>query len=87
MADYRRWYVPGGTYFFTVVTYLRHPLFRDAAARRLLGKVMREVAQAMPFETTAVVLLWDHLHCIWTLPGSDVDYSVRWKGIKGEFTN
>jgi len=32
MADYRRWYVPGGTYFFTVVTYRRHPLAEVAMA-------------------------------------------------------
>ena len=48
MADYRRWYIPGGTYFFTLVTYRRRPLFQDATARRLLGDVMREQAATNP---------------------------------------
>ena len=25
---------------------------------------------------------YDHLHCIWTLPDGDADYSARWKIIK-----
>ena len=29
MSNYRRYYVPGGTYFFTLVTHERRPLFRD----------------------------------------------------------
>ena len=86
MADYRRSYVPGGTYFFTVVTYQRTPIFRDATARDILGEVMRAVADETAFETVAIVLLWEHLHCIWTLPPGDQDYSTRWKRIKTEFT-
>ncbi len=86
MADYRRWYIPGGTYFFTLVTYQRRPLFQDGAARRLLGDLMREQAERTPFDTVAVVLLWDHLHCLWTLPPGDNDYSRRWKEIKAAFT-
>ncbi|NQT13755.1 MAG: transposase, partial [Planctomycetes bacterium] len=65
MADYRRWYVAGGSYFFTLVTYRRRPLFREASARELLGDVMREIRERRCFETVAVALLWDHLHCIW----------------------
>jgi putative transposase len=30
----------------------------------------------------AVVLLPDHLHCIWTLPAGDDDFSGRWRRIK-----
>ena len=86
MADYRRWYIPGGTYFFTLVTYRRRPLFQHAAARDLLGDLMRQQAERTPFETMAIVLLWDHLHCLWTLPPGDDDYSGRWKKIKATFT-
>jgi putative transposase len=86
MADYRRWYVPGGTYFFTVVTYRRHPLFADPAARALLGTVMREERDKAPFETVACCLLPDHFHVLWTLPPDDDDYSGRLKNIKSEFT-
>jgi putative transposase len=42
---------------------------------------------ARPFELTAMVLLPDHLHAIWTLPEGDVQYPLRWKLIKEKFTN
>jgi hypothetical protein len=42
MSDYRRYFVPGGTYFFTVVTECRARLFGQESARRLLGDVMRQ---------------------------------------------
>ena len=48
MSDYRRYFLAGGTYFFTVVTQRRAHLFASAAARRLLGEVMRQpVGQAL----------------------------------------
>lgn len=47
---------------------------------------MREVREDLPFEAVATVLLWDHLHCIWTLPTGDADYSTRWKKVKGLFS-
>ena len=34
----------------------------------------------------AIVLLPDHLHCLWTLPDGDTNYSMRWGLIKKEFT-
>jgi putative transposase len=86
MSNYRRWYVPGGTLFFTLVTYRRRRLFRSELARDLLGKSLREIAATLPFTTVAMVLLEDHLHCVWTLPPGDDDYSTRWKYIKAEFT-
>jgi putative transposase len=86
MSDYRRNFVPGGTYFFTVVTERRFPLFRNAAARTLLGRVMRECFRRYPVEVAAIVLLPDHLHTIWTLPPGDAAYSLRWRWIKREFT-
>ena len=43
MPDYRRWYVPGGTFFFTLVACNRHPLFESPIARSILGEVMREI--------------------------------------------
>jgi putative transposase len=27
----------------------------------------------------------DHLHCIWTLPSDDADFSTRWQAIKARF--
>jgi putative transposase len=86
MSHYKRWYQPGATYFFTVVTCQRRRWFSDAHARALLGNAMREVAVELPFETIAVVVLPDHLHTIWTMPPDDDDYSTRWKAIKDHFT-
>ncbi len=31
------------------------------------------------------VVLPDHLHCVWTLPEGDMDYSGRWREIKKRF--
>jgi putative transposase len=86
MPNYRRWYVPGGTYFFTVVTYNRKPLFQREGARTLLGECFRAIQEELPFETIAIVLLHDHLHALWQLPPGDADYSTRWKRIKAKFT-
>ena len=34
----------------------------------------------------AVVVLPEHLHCIWTLPAGDADFATRWRLIKTEFS-
>ena len=87
IPDYRRYFVPGGTYFFTLVTAGRAPLFQSAEARRILGDTMREKRLEACFATPAVVLLPDHLHVIWTLPTGDEDYPSRWQAIKAKFTS
>ena len=86
MSHFRRWFVPGATYFFTVVTYHRAPLFRAEPARSLLRTVWLQTQQAMPFTNLASVLLHDHFHCLWTLPSGSDDYSTRLQRIKAEFT-
>lgn len=86
MSEYRRYFVPGATYFFTVVTLNREPIFRLPAARRRLGRVFRKCAQAYPFDVIAIVLLPDHLHAIWAMPSGDNRYALRWSWIKGNFT-
>ncbi len=87
MSDYRRWFVAGGTYFFTVVTCHRYPFFTAPLARRLLGDAFRETLKDQPFEMPAIVLLPDHLHCLWSLPRGDCEYPSRWKAIKEKFTS
>jgi len=87
MPDYRRYYVEGGTNFFTVVTAYREPIFLNSTARELLGQMMREQREKMPFETVAIILLPEHLHAIWTLPRGDDKYSQRWQAIKARFTS
>jgi putative transposase len=86
MADYRRWYVPGGTYFFTVVTHRRRPILSDELSRRCLRESIRQIRDKFPFTITAIVLLPNHLHTVWTLPHGDAKYSLRWGRIKEAFT-
>ena len=86
MPNYRRLYVPGGTYFFTVVTHLRSPIFANASWRKTLGEAIRKIQAKRPFRVDAIVLLPDHLHSVWSLPEGDANYSTRWRRIKEEFT-
>jgi putative transposase len=78
--------VPGGTYFFTVVTYNRGRFLCEPAACDCLRATIHECRQRWPFESIAFVLLPDHLHAIWTLPTGDCGYSQRWAWLKHTFT-
>ena len=85
MPNYRRLFVPGGTYAFTVcladrradtlVRYIDN--FRDA---------WRDMKTRRPVETIAACILPDHFHVIWTLPEDDFDYPARFNHLKGGFT-
>jgi len=86
MPNYIRRYAPGGTFFFTVVTYDRRPLFSSTHARAYLREALLEGQRRWPFELVATVLLPQHWHCVWTLPDGDTDYSKRWGIIKSRFT-
>lgn len=86
MADYRRNYVPGGTYFFTVVTAGRRCIFSSALGRECLRYAISDIQTTFPFTAFATVLLPDHLHSVWILPPGDDRYSTRWRRIKEEFT-
>ncbi len=86
MPDYRRYFVPGATYFFTVVTDGRRPLFARPEARNLLRQVTKECRDRWPFSIDAVVLLPDHWHALWTLPTGDEAYPTRLGWLKKEFT-
>ena len=87
MANYRRCYVAGGCYFFTLVTEQRAPILANDAARDLLREAIRACQRQWPFTVNALVLLPDHLHAILTLPAGDCDYSKRWGFIKKYFTH
>jgi putative transposase len=82
MPNYRRADVAGGTYFFTVNTLLRRPILTEAPVREALREAIRQTRLTEPFNIDAWVLLPDHLHCIWTLPEGDADFSTRWAKIK-----
>lgn len=81
-----RAFVPGGTFFFTVVTYGRQPLFKNADSRSALREALARVSERRPFTLECMVLLPDHLHCIWSLPSGDADFSTRWRKTKEHFT-
>jgi putative transposase len=85
MTDYRRNFVAGGSFFFTV----------NLAERRLrlltqhvdqLRLALRHTRLHHPFTIEAMVVLPDHLHAVWTLPDGDANYATRWRLIKSAFS-
>jgi putative transposase len=86
MVRYRRNFVPGGTYFFTVT-------LDDRRSTAMVDHVdalrtaFRTARKERPFVIEAIVILPEHLHAIWTLPTGDSDFSGRWKRIKSYFTH
>ncbi len=86
MPHYRRLYIPGSWYFFTVVTHERNPILTSRLARRSLRTAIDATRHGYPFTTVAWVVLPDHLHCIWQMPDGDADFTTRWRLIKTRFT-
>jgi putative transposase len=86
MANYRRNFLAGGSYFFTVnLADRRLPLLNDRID--LLRAAFRQVQARHPFTIEAAVILPDHLHAIWTLPEQDADFALRWRLIKSAFSH
>jgi putative transposase len=84
MPQYIRAFVPGGTFFFTVTLLERR---RKLLTENIdhLREVFKAACRRRPFTIEAIVILPDHLHCIWTLPSGDADFSTRWHDIKARF--
>ena len=82
MSHYRRDDTPGATWFFTVVTYRRQEVLCNEAVRKSLREAIAMTRIHRPFQVDAWVLLPDHVHCLWTLPAGDADFSTRWNLIK-----
>jgi putative transposase len=85
MVNYRRNLVPGGTYFFTVALANRRSSVLVDNVDSLRQAFLKARAER-PFEIDAIVILPEHLHTIMTLPPADLDYSGRWRRVKGLFT-
>ncbi len=85
MSNYRRVRVPGGTCFFTVNLLERR---RRLLVERVddLRASFRAAQAARPFDMLAIVVLPDHLHCVWRLPAGDADNANRWAQIKAGFS-
>ncbi len=86
MSNYRRTFIKGGVYFFTVVTHQRQPLLCSPDALHRLKKSFHHVKTNHPFKIKGLVVLPDHLHCIWQLPPHDDNFSLRWNLIKRYFS-
>lgn len=85
MANYRRNFAVGGTYFFTVnLADRRRALLTEHIG--LLRASFRSVRARHPFTIEAAVILPDHLHTIWTLPDGDSNFAGRWRLIKSAFS-
>ncbi|MGE9010022.1 REP-associated tyrosine transposase [Leptospira interrogans] len=84
MVGYRRNFIPGGTYFFTVT-------LADRRSKMLVDQIgslrsaLRAARRERPFTIDAIVILPDHLHAIFTLPPNDLDFSGRWRRIRSRF--
>ncbi|MBN2106500.1 MAG: transposase [Deltaproteobacteria bacterium] len=76
----------GTTFFFTVVTFERNKLFNDIGIIDVFREIVRDVKTQHPFDIDAWVVLPEHMHCLWTLPDGDMDYSRRWSMLKRKFT-
>jgi len=85
MSRYRRAYIEGAVFFFTVV-------LADRSSELLVRHIDRlrrfymSVQERYPFEMIAICVLPDHLHAIWSLPQGDADFSLRWSLIKSGFS-
>ena len=82
MSNYKRSNTQGASYFFTVVTCHRKKIFTAENNINILRDAFKKVKTKRPFEIEAIVILPDHIHCIWKLPEGDTDYSSRWREIK-----
>jgi putative transposase len=85
MANYRRNFVAGGSFFFTVNLAERTSSLLTEHIE-LLREAFRYTRNRHPFEIDAIVVLPEHLHTIWTLPAGDCDYAMRWRLIKSRFS-
>ncbi len=85
MTTYRRNFVQGGCFFFTVnLAERRLRLLTDHID--LLREAVRSARRRHPFAIEGIVVLPDHLHAILTLPEGDADFAVRWRLIKATFS-
>ena len=86
MVQYRRNFVPGGTFFFTLTLRDRRHTLLTAHSDELRD-AMRATNALNPWTTDAIVVLPDHMHMIWTMPDGDSGYAQRIRMLKARFTS
>jgi REP-associated tyrosine transposase len=85
LTNYRRNFVSGGSYFFTVnLADRRSRLLTENI--ELLRAAFRYARNRHRFTIEAIVILPDHLHAVWTLPDDDANFSLRWRLVKAAFS-
>lgn len=84
MSWYRRLYVKGGIYFFTVVLQNRKS---DYLLRYIkeFRQAYAETIKNAPFKTIAICILPDHFHLLMQLPEGDDNFSERIRLLKINF--
>lgn len=85
MANYIRPKQNGATVFFTVNLADRSSDLLIREVETLRWAVATTRAQR-PFRINAWVVLPDHMHCVWSLPEDDRDFSTRMGAIKARFS-
>ncbi len=84
MPNYRRVFIPGGTWFFTVnLLERRRRLLTDNIGGLKLA--IAQTKRAYPFRIEALVILPDHWHAVLTLPPDESDFPTRMRLIKSRF--
>jgi len=85
MTNYRRHFVAGGSYFFTVnlAEHQQRPLTEHIEALRAAFRYAR---LRHLFTIDAIAVLPDHLHSMWTLQEGETDFALRWRLIKATFS-
>ena len=83
MANYKRIFLNGYSYFITVVTHQRNPILIDNI--ELLRKAFKESKTKYDYQINAIVILPDHFHMIIT-PKYSEEYPKIISSIKRYFT-
>lgn len=83
--NYRRVFVPGASYFFTITLQDRCSdlLIRNIKELRI---AFLRVMKTYPFMIDGIVVLPEHMHITMTLPPDDEYYSQRISFIKSAFS-
>ena len=85
MPNYRRVFVPGGTYFFTVNLLERRTNLLTETIENLRHAIF-STKRRWPFRIEALVVLPDHFHAVITLPPDDENFPLRIGQIKVRFS-